>query len=867
MRKVLSLVLSLALVFGSFSFAFAATTTAKTVSDVAGTQYEDAVRVLMSLDIVTGYSDGTYKPAGAVTRAEMAALIVRALGLDTTSTFVAKSNYSDMAGNWADKYVALVSGKNIVKGYPDGTFKPNAQVSYPEAITMIVRALGYTDGCTSLTGTWPANYMTLATDLDITDNVKVVTSATADRGAVAILLYNALDVPNVTVDKEDMSATKVEIDDEDGNYLTFLSKLDVVEDDMTVNPDDVDDEDTLCDLSGYVYAHITAYLNDDDQIIGVKELTEDDGDTVYASVTGEFDADDETVTTADDDEYDIDAMTTSTDIYLNGEETSYAAIDGTDDLLDGMQVKVYGAYEDGEDSDVFTTIYGIIATVPTGEYIADSDTVSDIADIVDDGNGDIFDVELPTVDDDGDELDTADITVKGDATSLSDIKADDVITVYASADLDEPDKVTFAVKRATAEVKVKKVNEDDNEVIGTDGKAYIVASAEYNTGVTTSDAIAIDDFEIGTTYTAYLDEFGYIFDAEDIDDAGPANYAVVVSVKAGDDFDDAQMKLFTQAGDSTTFDVDDDAYDTTTIGGLVSVGDVIEYDTNSAGDIDEITVLTDELAAYDVFSAEDTEYKSSSDTYNSEDIASDAVFFDLSGDTTVTVSALGVVTGEDDDWDVISKLTNGSEYTAHYYVNVEDDEIAVVLITESDDTNNNYLAANSKSKAQDADEDDVFAIDGFLNGTAITDKLTTDNTVYSAPSIFVVDLDGDALDNPIFFKNINNTASAAAIFGTGYDIVTNAAVTSSGTSDYFKANGGVQNLADDAIIYVAVYDDGDLDSYKVGKIGDIDAGDYVTYVLNDDGDVEFVVVTDNDDLQDAHNDGDVFVQVADRDWL
>ena len=70
MRKVLSLVLVLALVLGSFSMAFATTPT-----DVVGAPSEEAVNVLMGLGVVDGYADGTFKPAGIVTRAEMAKLI------------------------------------------------------------------------------------------------------------------------------------------------------------------------------------------------------------------------------------------------------------------------------------------------------------------------------------------------------------------------------------------------------------------------------------------------------------------------------------------------------------------------------------------------------------------------------------------------------------------------------------------------------------------------------------------------------------------------------------------------------------------------------------------------------------------------
>ena len=75
MKKVLSFVLVLSMILGSFGMAFAAAP-----SDVVGKDYEDAVNVLMELGVVDGYKDGTYRPENVVTRAEMATLIIKALG-------------------------------------------------------------------------------------------------------------------------------------------------------------------------------------------------------------------------------------------------------------------------------------------------------------------------------------------------------------------------------------------------------------------------------------------------------------------------------------------------------------------------------------------------------------------------------------------------------------------------------------------------------------------------------------------------------------------------------------------------------------------------------------------------------------------
>jgi hypothetical protein len=77
MKKILSLVLVLSLVLGTFSFAFA---DGHLPEDIVGEDYQEEVETLMALGVVNGYPDGTFKPERTVTRAEMAKLLVEALG-------------------------------------------------------------------------------------------------------------------------------------------------------------------------------------------------------------------------------------------------------------------------------------------------------------------------------------------------------------------------------------------------------------------------------------------------------------------------------------------------------------------------------------------------------------------------------------------------------------------------------------------------------------------------------------------------------------------------------------------------------------------------------------------------------------------
>lgn len=188
MKKVLGFLAILATIFGMSSMAMA-----KSFSDVKNTKYADAVDFLSELKIVDGYEDGTYKPSNSVKRSEMAKLLIVALGKeDSAKSLEGNTNFSDVKSNhWASGYINLASSLGLIKGYPDGTFRPDATVSYVEASTMLLRALDYGKELDNLS--WPTGYMTKANSAGILENVTANTSADAAiRGNVANMVFNTL---------------------------------------------------------------------------------------------------------------------------------------------------------------------------------------------------------------------------------------------------------------------------------------------------------------------------------------------------------------------------------------------------------------------------------------------------------------------------------------------------------------------------------------------------------------------------------------------------------------------------------------------------------------------------------------------------
>ena len=83
-----------------------------------------------------GYTDGTVRPNGKITRAEAAALVTRLLGLDTFAS-AAKPMFSDTPSSWYNKAINAAVQRGIMKGYPDGRFRPNAPITRAEFTQMI----------------------------------------------------------------------------------------------------------------------------------------------------------------------------------------------------------------------------------------------------------------------------------------------------------------------------------------------------------------------------------------------------------------------------------------------------------------------------------------------------------------------------------------------------------------------------------------------------------------------------------------------------------------------------------------------------------------------------------------------------------
>lgn len=185
MKKILSLLLASALLLSAlplFGVSAAESDTNK-------------IKLLSALEIMVGDPDGNFRTQDPVSRAEFAKIAVAASPYaDLVATGAPVSPFSDVPyTHWSAPYVLLAVNNGIVKGYTDGSFRPDGTVLYEEAVTMLLHLLGYSDADFGLA--WPYGQMATAKSLSLTDGVSASVGEPLDRGDAMTLVYNLLDTP------------------------------------------------------------------------------------------------------------------------------------------------------------------------------------------------------------------------------------------------------------------------------------------------------------------------------------------------------------------------------------------------------------------------------------------------------------------------------------------------------------------------------------------------------------------------------------------------------------------------------------------------------------------------------------------------
>ena len=167
-----------------------------TFSDIGDRSTAMAVESLRLLGVLDGYGDGTFRPGTVLNRAQFCKMAVYAMnGSSELSRYRTVTIFPDVKpSHWAAAYINMAAkGKDIISGYADGRFHPDRTVTVGQAVTILMRMLGYKDE--DIGGIWPDSYMAEAATVGLTEGVSTNGSAGLTRAQAARLFLNLLRTP------------------------------------------------------------------------------------------------------------------------------------------------------------------------------------------------------------------------------------------------------------------------------------------------------------------------------------------------------------------------------------------------------------------------------------------------------------------------------------------------------------------------------------------------------------------------------------------------------------------------------------------------------------------------------------------------
>lgn len=470
---------------------------------------EEAVGLLQGYGIIQGYPDGTFKPEKDVTRAEMAKIVTVAAGYYEYSKNMT-SVYEDMHQHWAESYVELANVLNIVKGISPTTYGPDNIIKFEEAYTMIIRLLGYTDE--SLGGHWPSNYYAKALELNLFENIDP-TNEFASRRDITMMLYNALDCDLVKVrDNNTVYATGKKL-------ISLIGKKETK-------------EITITDLKTENFDYINYLFNKWDVYYDNK------GNTVYVT-NPRYNQFSGTVTSlltnrvifVTDDYGNVRAFQLpDIPIVINGSKGSF-------NDLNKSRIKV--VYED----DSFNgDVIGIIAYKETDVIAVERD------DLYKPGSKVFASKNLP-IKSNG-EINYKKLHVVGDVSSLENIKVNDVVYFYETKDSTKVTALTLNVLRKQTEGIVTGIQTVNNSTF------YTVNNISYKTG---DNFIFTEKVSVNDNVKLLLDKNNNILKINILSYGKyPTTFGIVLSASSSAN-GSASAKIFDEFGGLKTYSLADNS--------------------------------------------------------------------------------------------------------------------------------------------------------------------------------------------------------------------------------------------------------------------------------------------------------------------
>ncbi|MDD2396678.1 MAG: S-layer homology domain-containing protein [Tissierellia bacterium] len=439
---------------------------------------EEAIGVLSGYEVIQGYPDSSFKPDRIVTRAEMAKVVTVAAGFHEYSKNMT-SVYEDMHGHWAESYVELADVLGIVKGISPSAYYPDNLIKFEEAYTMILRLLGYTDE--SLIGSWPSNYHEKAIELNLFENINSNVEF-ASRRDITIMLFNALSMNLVTVKENNtLNITNKAL-------ISKLGKMETKE--VSIKDLNIDN----FDYTDYLFNKWDIYYDNHGNTVFVNNPRYNEFSGTVTSLLSNR------VIFVTDDFGNVRVFQVpDIPIIINGERGSF-------NNLNESNIKIV------YDEDSFNgEVIGIIAYKATDVIVVERD------DLYKEGSRQFAGKNLPLK---NSEVNHKKLHIKGDAESLDEIKLNDVVYFYEMQD-DKNNSLTLYVLRSQIEGVISSVDSVNGAAF------YTLNNISYMTG---KDYFFTEKANIDDSVTLILDKNNNIIKLY-INKYGkmPSTYGIVIS--------------------------------------------------------------------------------------------------------------------------------------------------------------------------------------------------------------------------------------------------------------------------------------------------------------------------------------------------
>ncbi len=712
-KRTLASLLAVVMVLGISLTAVAST------NQASESKHKEAIETLKALGIMVGDKDTLeFREGEPIRRSEFAKVAVHALGLeDVAAANSLATNFPDVVENhWASGYINVATNQSIIIGDTAGNFRPDDNITYAEAMTILVRMLGY-DPAANSRGGFPTGYIVVGTENGIGSKVSGTSSVAVDRATVAQMTFNSLTVNlmeqtgfgsdvNYNVVDKTLLGDKLNVEKIEGkltaNENTYVSGGTSVGEGRVMIEGKVYRDGEL-DVEGFLGMNVTGYAREDYYTGDMTLVTVMQSSTKNKVLT--IDADDIESVSASEIKYWV-TETKSETVRLANAELIY---NGKADNMENLEIPASGSMTliDNNSDNRYEVI-----SVREHKNIVVEDTSSISYTVIDKygANSMVLDPENRNIRFSIKDADGSDV-------SFADLKEWDVLSAVTSRD---GALVRVTVIRDSVQGKVGEVTADKLFI---NGNEYEVA-ANYH-----------DSIELNDEAMFYLDIDGKIA-AVDTNVRASSNYAYLIAAGKTAGIDayleiqlfgaDGKVAVLRGADRMSVDGVSGRNYDQALAalrnGGSSVEPTLITYDVNSAGEVHIINRAVDRsaqmLGSYKgVFTLnaklEDAVYKSASMKLDGINVNEETVIFDIPA---------GVTDPEEYAVRDYKMLENDGQYNAYVYDMSEDMTAKVLIVSNADGSTSlesPILVVDKVTKTFNQNNSEILKLYGYQNGEMV----------------------------------------------------------------------------------------------------------------------------------------------------